>query len=284
MGAGHIHDFGARGMHETIDVLERHGIDWYGLNGRSLLREIDGETVSFSGFSCLSANGTGHQWRGRGPGVHMLTARAVTEQIERDRSTGALSILSFHWGREHTSYPNPEHVAFARRLAREERLVIHGHHPHVVQAVEATGRSLISYSLGNFIFDDCVSLDRKRVIRNTEQNRQGLILVVEIEGGRIVGHETVGVRDEQVTGLRTFNIKEAMVKYSVGLADVRDAAKYNSRRDEEFHRGITEKRGPRDLKWFTDRLDSNMIASRVLGQLRSLYYRKVRRDLLAQPL
>ena len=39
----HIHDFGDQGMLDTIDVLERHSIDWYGLNGRSLLKEIGGE-------------------------------------------------------------------------------------------------------------------------------------------------------------------------------------------------------------------------------------------------
>lgn len=275
----HIHDFGARGMHDTIDVLEYHGIEWYGLNGRSLLREIDGETVSFSGFSCLSAHGTGHQWRGRGKGVHLLTASAVSDQIRRDRSQGALSILSFHWGREHTNYPNPEHIEFARRLALKERMVIHGHHPHVVQGLEMVGESLIAYSLGNFIFDDCVSLDGKRVIGNTERNREGLILVVEVEGGRIVGHEAIGVRDDLPRGLRTFDMREQLDRYSSGLAAVADSEQYNARRDEEFRRGIAEKRGDRDLKWLAERLNFNSISSRTLGMARSVKYLKVRRDL-----
>lgn len=271
----HIHDFGARGMNETLDVLERHGIDWYGLNGRSLLREIDDETVSFSGFSCLSANGTGHQRRGSGEGVHMLTASAVADQIRRDRGRGALSILSFHWGREHTNYPNPEHIAFARRLALREPVVVHGHHPHVVQGLEVIADSLIAYSLGNFIFDDCVSLGGKRVIRNTERNREGLILVVEVMGGRIVGHESIGIRDDPSMGLRTFDIRERLERYSSILANLTDRAQYDARRDEEFRTGITEKRGDRDLKWLTDRLNLSSIASRALGQARALRYKRV---------
>lgn len=275
----HIHDFGSRGAHETTDVLERQGIDWYGLNGRSLLREIDDETVSFSGFSCLSTNGTGHQSRGRGKGVHLLTASAVDEQIRTDKSQGALSILSFHWGREHTNYPNPEHVAFARRLAEKEQVVVHGHHPHVVQGIEAIGDSLIAYSLGNLIFDDCVSLDGKRAIRNTERNREGLILVVEIKDGHVVGHEAIGVRDDLSMGLRAIDVREQLERYSSGLATVTDRAHYDARRDDEFRTGITEKRGDRGLKWLAERLNFNSIASRALGVARSARYVKVRRDL-----
>lgn len=274
----HIHDFGDQGMLDTIDVLERHSIDWYGLNGRSLLREIAGETVSFSGFSCLSANGTGHQRRGTGIGVHLLTAKSVADQVRRDRGHGALSVLSFHWGREHTNYPNLEHLSFARRLARKEQVVVHGHHPHVVQGVEAIGPSLIAYSLGNFIFDDCVSLDGKRVIRNTERNREGLILVVEVKGGRIVGYEAIGVRDV-LGGLRTFDISERLDQYSAGLAGVTDRASYSMRRDEEFRSGIAEKRGTRDLTWLIERLNVNSIVSRALGQARAVRYLRVAKAL-----
>lgn len=275
----HIHDFGGQGMHDTIDTLERHGIDWYGLNGRSLLKEICGETVSLSGFSCLSANATGHQWRGRGDGVHMLTASAVADQIESDRSHRALSLLSFHWGREHTNYPNPEHVTFARRLAQKERVLVHGHHPHVVQGVETTDDSLIAYSLGNLVFDDCVSLDGKRVIRNTERNREGMILVVEVKDGRIVGHEVIGVRDDPDAGLLTFDIREKVNTYTAGLAGAHDDGSYEQRRDDEFRSGIAEKRGGRDLKWLTGRLNLNSIASRGLGQVRAVRYRSVAKAL-----
>lgn len=275
----HIHDFGKRGMSETLATLEEHGIAWYGVNNMSLRTEVDGELLSFSGFSCLSANGTGHLNKRTGKGVHMLSAAAVVDQVERDRRAGALSVLSLHWGQEHTHYPNPEHVRFARELARHSPVIIHGHHPHVVQGVEKIEGSLVSYSLGNFIFDDVVSLDGKRVIRNTERNREGLILVVEVQDGRIVGHETFGVRDELEGGLQVFDISQRLEEYTRGLSGLADEAAYNSRRRAEFMSGITEKRGSRDLKWLLDRLNPNSVQSLILGQVRAVRYKRIVRDL-----
>lgn len=270
----HIHDFGTRGILDTIQTLEQNGIDWYGLNNKSLLMEISGQTLSFSGFCCLSTNGTGYLRRGSTYGVNPLTVERVLDQLERDRNDGALSVLSFHWGLEHTNFPNPEHVSFARELAGNTSVIVHGHHPHVVQGVEAVSSSVLAYSLGNFIFDDCLTLDGKRLIRNSPRNRIGLLLVVEVQDGQIVGFETKGVRDDS-GGLQLFDITSQLQRYSHLLTMLPDDGSYSRHRQQEFLAGITEKRGPRNLKWLLDRLNPNSVGSFLLGKLRAVHYRQV---------
>ena len=66
-----------------------------------------------------------------------------------------LFVLSYHGGVEYYTQPVKQKVELFERLAEAGVDVIWGHHPHVVQPVDVLehggGKSVIMYSLGNFI-------------------------------------------------------------------------------------------------------------------------------------
>lgn len=44
-------------MNETIKTLEDNGIEYFGIDKKFLLKEIQGEKFFISGFCCYSTNG-----------------------------------------------------------------------------------------------------------------------------------------------------------------------------------------------------------------------------------
>jgi len=89
-------------------------------------------------------------------------------------SDAQVKIISVHWGHEYSQYPSPEQVELAHRLAEAGASLVLGHHPHVVQGIEAYGGAIIAYSLGNFVFD----------MNWSEETRSSMILQTETRGGK----------------------------------------------------------------------------------------------------
>jgi poly-gamma-glutamate capsule biosynthesis protein CapA/YwtB (metallophosphatase superfamily) len=61
-------------------------------------------------------------------------------------------IASFHWGVERASVANGRQRAFARAALAAGAWAVIGAHPHVLQPIRRSGRRLVAYSLGNFVF------------------------------------------------------------------------------------------------------------------------------------
>lgn len=71
-------------------------------------------------------------------------------------------IISIHWGNEYHSMPSKEQIALAKELINLGFDFIHGHHPHVIQPVSFYGNGVITYSHGNFIFDQNFSYETRK--------------------------------------------------------------------------------------------------------------------------
>jgi poly-gamma-glutamate synthesis protein (capsule biosynthesis protein) len=95
-----------------------------------------------------------------------LDLDAAAERVRAARQTGALVIVSMHWGSEYQSAPSPRQRTIAERLAAAGAALIWGHHPHVLQPAEwietPAGRALVLYSLGNALFDQHGLADTRR--------------------------------------------------------------------------------------------------------------------------
>lgn len=92
-----------------------------------------------------------------------------------------LVVVYAHWGLEYQKCPNQSQLSVAKELARAGADVIVGSHPHVVQGVRWVGKSLVAYSLGNFVWYGHSSL-------------ASMVLKVRIRDGRVTGFERVPVR------------------------------------------------------------------------------------------
>ena len=75
----------------------------------------------------------------------------VRKDIESVRGKVDLIIVAIHWGIEHTFTPNEEQRNTAKFLSDLGVDLIIGHHSHCVQTVDRIGKTLVIYSLGNFI-------------------------------------------------------------------------------------------------------------------------------------
>ena len=68
-------------------------------------------------------------------------------------------IASFHWGSEYRNDFTGEQRSIGRAALRAGADIVIGHHPHIVQGVEAYEGSYILYSLGNLVFGGNVDPD-----------------------------------------------------------------------------------------------------------------------------
>ncbi len=163
----HVLDWGEAGLLETLDTLQRAGIQYAGA-GRdeeeAALPAILGTTAAARivvyGFG-LESSGIPPSWRARPsrPGVNLLgevserTVAAIAERANTKRRNGDLLVASIHWG-PNWGYTVPrEHRAFAHRLIEAGFAVVHGHSSHHAVATEIYRGGLILYGCGDFITD-----------------------------------------------------------------------------------------------------------------------------------
>ena len=131
----HSEDFGAVGYENTKKALDAVGVS-YGGDGQSNLVVTE---------------------RGLKIGIFTVAFYVSPEYLAQELASlqeqGAeVIIASFHWGIEgdyHHSW-DQEYLAHAAIDAGAD--IVFGHHPHVLQEIEAYGDGIIFYSLGNFSF------------------------------------------------------------------------------------------------------------------------------------
>ncbi|MED4603370.1 CapA family protein [Paenibacillus validus] len=89
--------------------------------------------------------------------VHRLEPGVLTAEIREAKRLADAVVVSLHFGVEYQRLPNDEQKRLAKLAAVSGADLILGHHPHVLQPLEWIdngrngGRSLVVYSLGNFI-------------------------------------------------------------------------------------------------------------------------------------
>ncbi len=139
LGNNHIENFGLSGIASTKWFLEEARVAYFGgLAGDAPIyrAEVGGLKLSFVSYN---------QFGGE-------SVEKVAQTIAQEHETGRQVIVYTHWGEEYV--PATEQVKrMAARFAASGANLIIGSHPHVVQEHEWIGKTLVYYSLGNFIFD-----------------------------------------------------------------------------------------------------------------------------------
>ncbi len=107
----------------------------------------------------------------------------ICQDVARAKAGADLVVVSLHWGNEYIHRPSPDQVQLAHRIIDSGCALILGHHPHVVQGLEAYHGGLIAYSLGNFVFDMW-----------GPDTGESLILRVGLNRAGVTSWETVPVR------------------------------------------------------------------------------------------
>lgn len=172
----HVLEHGPGLLAETRDALASAGILTAGF---SACGSREGATVRWeqNGLSLsLYADSLIREFSGR-PCDPAASEEWLLDSLGADDAD--IRIVSLHWGDEYVTVPSSEQRRLGHRLVEAGATLVLGHHPHVLQPVERVGRSLIAYSLGNFLFDQDWS----------ELTRGGGILEIDLDGD--------GVRDRR---------------------------------------------------------------------------------------
>jgi len=172
----HTMDCGAEGLRDTLAFLHQNNIAHFGAGEnlqsarRPLIVERNNIRFGLLGYSQPELDAAQNDKAGNAP----LRKEIILADVAKLRSQVDVLILTLHEGYEFQFYPRLEFMQLCRELTQNGVDVICGHHPHVLQGMEACGNSLIMYSLGNFWFDMTYQ-------RRVPESRQGLIAHVSFD-------------------------------------------------------------------------------------------------------
>ncbi len=182
----HAPDCGEEGFYQTCRSLDRAGILYGGRGDSFRLAEpwpaafdtgrdypyslpafltVGGVRIGFLSFCQPYLLEISKDYGGQ------LIARAdsatVVNSVRLARRHCDLVVCSFHWGQEYQDRPNRDQRKLGRLAVDAGAMIVHGHHPHVLQGAEFYHGGLIAYSLGNFIFDQ----------RHVKPRQSGLLFI-----------------------------------------------------------------------------------------------------------
>lgn len=185
MANNHIVDGGPQGVTNSMRALDAAGIAHMGAGpNEQVARQptvvnVRGLRIAFLGYTDVPPEVYGAT--PTRPGNARIThddptyAR-IRQEIAAARAAADLVVVVPHWGIEYEDKPRPWIVAAARAMVEAGADVIIGGHPHWVQNVEFYRGKYITYSVGNYVFDQMWSIE----------TRQGSIHRLHFAGPRLV--------------------------------------------------------------------------------------------------
>ncbi|MEO6351289.1 MAG: CapA family protein, partial [Candidatus Limnocylindrales bacterium] len=159
----HALDFGAVGLADTLSALDAAHIAHAGGGSNSAaarapaLLDRNGLRVAFLGyvlpFSSRTTFNT-REWEAGAntAGLAIGTPQAVAADVAAARRLADVVVVMVHGGVEYKSRPVAAQRAFADAAINAGASLVLGHHPHVLQGYMRRGKTLVAFSLGNFVF------------------------------------------------------------------------------------------------------------------------------------
>jgi poly-gamma-glutamate capsule biosynthesis protein CapA/YwtB (metallophosphatase superfamily) len=162
----HVLDFGVDGLSDTLDALRQAGVSAVGA-GRTaseaarpvIVPTVQGRVVVFAFGTTTS--GVPPNWSATSdrPGISLLpdlsddTADQVVARVRQLKRSGAVVVLSIHWG-SNWGYDVPRSQRrFAHRIIDGGVDLIYGHSSHHPRPVEVHHGRLVLYGCGDLIDD-----------------------------------------------------------------------------------------------------------------------------------
>lgn len=152
----HIMQHGVDAFEETLCTLRENGIEAIGVAGdndscisRPAIVFEKTKRVCLVGYSCVEERYLPGDLRY----AYFTNAALVAGEIAWLAKQFDEVIVSCHAGNEGLRIPSPYVISAYRNFIEAGARCVIGHHSHVFQPVELYRGGLISYSLGNFVFD-----------------------------------------------------------------------------------------------------------------------------------
>ncbi|HVT11099.1 MAG TPA: CapA family protein [Fimbriimonadaceae bacterium] len=169
----HTLDCGTAGLAETMRTLAKAGIASVGADKKMwlpLIVQRNGLKIAFFAFSDFPEVS-------QTPNAELPTYYApgrMSELIGFVRPQVDVIVVFAHWGVEGGSQPSGRQRSEAKEMADAGADLIIGSHPHVLQPVERIGKTVVAYSMGNFVFDAPNAAQAKTAIFRFRLTNQGV--------------------------------------------------------------------------------------------------------------
>lgn len=176
----HCLDKGFKGLSETIDVLDKNGIEHLGTyktaedQEKLFLKDINGAKVAFIDYT-YGTNGIPIP-SGKDFCVNLIDKTKIKAEIEKAKEVKADVIIAcMHWGEEYHTTQTKTQEELADFLFQNGVDIIIGNHPHVIEPFETKEVTMpdgtkkqcfVAYALGNFTADQNAVNTRDSIIIN----------------------------------------------------------------------------------------------------------------------
>ena len=141
----HCWDRGEGGLQQTVEILQQNKIGAL-TQGEILIREVRGLKFAFLGYDTIRV---------------AVSDDEIRDSIKKVKALSDVVTVYFHWGVEYVGNPTQKQKDLAHLAIDSGADLVLGSHPHWVQGVEIYKDKLITYSHGNFIFDQMWSEETK---------------------------------------------------------------------------------------------------------------------------
>lgn len=159
----HCYDYGEVAFTDTLAHLDRYGIATSGAGHtpsdayRPYRGDLRGMPLHILSVAAYPQERNGFDGRSQASvsenraGV-IFSGPKTLESIRDFAGPESIDVVVVHGGQEWTSRPTAEQKESYRSFIDAGADIVFGHHPHVLQGIEAYKDGLIAYSLGNFLF------------------------------------------------------------------------------------------------------------------------------------
>lgn len=155
----HVLDYGQVGLADTLDAATAAAMPVFGA-GRNAeaayapwVTTVRGTRVAVLGFSQITTLASTWGAQDDRAGVALsFDVQRVRAAVAAARSQADVVIAFMHWGPEGSGCPSARQKDFLPVLVQAGVDVVLGAHAHVLQGVGWSGRTFVSYGMGNFVW------------------------------------------------------------------------------------------------------------------------------------
>lgn len=149
----HVFDKGEKGIANTYEFYNDKDVLFVGIHKKGedniKVMEKNGIKIAFLNYTYhtngLSLSKDSNYY------VPLADVDKMTDDIRRAKEMSDFVVMFVHWGNENHITPSEQQRTDAEKFADAGCDVIIGTHPHAIQPVELFDKTLVVYSLGNFI-------------------------------------------------------------------------------------------------------------------------------------
>jgi poly-gamma-glutamate synthesis protein (capsule biosynthesis protein) len=194
--------FGAQGLSETLETLDRHGIYRIGAGRherearRPEILDVKGQRIAYLSYNQADFA----QAYGDIGGINSLVKQHLVEDIRAIRGEVDWLVVNYRWQTDLSSEPADWQTNLARFAIDQGADVVIGHHPQQLQGTEIYRGRPIAYSLGDLVFGQTseAASDETAVLKVSLGDRQMKVELLPIVVRDGQPHQAVGAKAEAI--------------------------------------------------------------------------------------